>query len=213
MKALHCIVACWWFSACTILSWCRRLMQRECTLQLCCAIYNWLVHLRSALWCVLCACTNITQKERQAFSPFVKALYWVTFCWTFSVCATYRLCRHLVHHKCAMYRVVLCCVLFCVNSTQRMAACLHCECVVNYTYSIVNVLHCYIFYGDFLVCTTRRVCYAWRMLAFFREMIRSRKGIGVLQILSNGSPDKKCQLNIKPTRSHHSVPANNAVLS
>ena len=105
-------------------------------------------------------CTNITQKERQVCSPFVKALHWVIFCWTFSVCATYRLCRHLVHHKCAMYRVVLCCVLFCVNSTQRMAACLHCECVVNYTYSIVNVLRCYIFYGDFLICTTMRVCYA-----------------------------------------------------
>ena len=65
-----------------------------------------------------------------------------------------------------------------------------------YTYSIVNDLHCYIFYGDFFVCKTMRVCYAWRLLAFFREMIRSRKG----------SPDKNCQLNIKLTRSHHSVP-------
>jgi len=182
MKALHCIVACWWFSTCTILRWCRHLMQRECT------IYHCLVHLRSALWCVFSAYTNITQKERQVCSPFVKALHWVIFCWTFSVCATYR----LVHDKCAMYRVVLCCVLFCVNSTQRVAVCLHRECVVNYTYSIVNVLHCYIFYGDFLVCTTMRVCYAWRLLAFFREMISSRKGIGVLQLLSNGSPEKNC---------------------
>ena len=80
MKALHCIVACWWFSTCTILRWCRHLMQRECT------IYHCLVHLRSALWCVFSAYTNITQKERQVCSPFVKALHWVIFCWTYSVC-------------------------------------------------------------------------------------------------------------------------------
>ena len=80
---------------------------------LCCTIYDHcLVHLRSTLWCVLCACTNITKKERKAFSPFVKALHWVTFCWTFSVCATYRLCRHLVHHKCAT-SYVSCCALLC----------------------------------------------------------------------------------------------------
>jgi hypothetical protein len=93
-------------------------------------------------------CSVVTQKERQVCSPFVKALHWVIFCWTFSVCATYRLCRHLVHHKCAMYRVLLCCVLFCVNCTPRAAVC--CCVLWIYTYSIVNDLHCYIFYGDFL---------------------------------------------------------------
>ena len=89
------------------------------------------------------------------------------------------------------------CIARIVNLVYSVMKALHCIVAYWYTYSIVNVLHCYIFYGDFLVCTTMRVCYAWRLLAFFREMIRSRKGIGVLQLLSNGSPDKNCQLNIK----------------
>jgi hypothetical protein len=79
-------------------------------------------------------CTGLHSVERSLYAQHTDCV--ATWCTTSALLA--------------MYRVVLCCVLFCVNSTQRMAACLHCECVVNYAYSIVNVLHCYIFYGDFL---------------------------------------------------------------
>ena len=189
MKALHCIVACWWFSACTILRWCRRLTW--CNASVLCII-AWFI---CVLLCAVCSvraqislrkrgryvarlwklCTGLYSVERSLYAQHTDCV--ATWCTTSVLCIV--LCSAVCYSAWTVHRGWQ---SVCTASVLWI-----------YTYSIVNDLHRYIFYGDFFVCKPMRVCYAWpwRLVAFFREMIRSRKGIGVLQLLSNGSPDKK----------------------